>query len=154
MNTKLLILCIALGSFSVSCRHQKPGAPSEEEVRETREAMVGANRIMVKKDQEKIIRAIHDGWVITFPQGTTDPGAKGRKGTAHIIKQSRCIVVPVVVDGFSKAFYKSKICRPIKLFTGLSIRFKPPMNINFNDPAETIIEQIMDAIEQTGKYRN
>jgi len=107
----------------------------------------------VKKDQEKVIRAIKDGWVITFPQGTTDPWARGRRGTAYIIKQAKCIVVPVVIDGFSKAFYKSRLCWPIRLRTGLTIRFKPPMDINYDDSAEAILEQIMDAIEQSERFR-
>lgn len=106
----------------------------------------------VRKDQEKIVRAIKEGWVITFPQGTTDPGARGRKGTAYIIKEAKCIVVPVVVDGFSKAFYKSAICRPIRLFTGLNIRFKPPLDINYDDPPGLILSRIMDAIEQSDKF--
>ena len=104
----------------------------------------------VRRDQEKIASAIKDGWVITFPQGTTDPGAKGRKGTAYIIKQSRCVVVPVVIDGFSEAFYKSRLCWPVKPCTRLSIRFKPPLDIHYDDPAEVILEQVMDAIEQSG----
>jgi 1-acyl-sn-glycerol-3-phosphate acyltransferase len=107
----------------------------------------------VRKDQEKVVRAIHEGWVISFPQGTTDPGAKGRKGTAYIIKEAKCIVVPVVIDGFSKAFFKSGLCRPINLGTVLTVRFKPPLNINYGDPAETILDQIMDAIEESDKSR-
>ena len=106
----------------------------------------------VEKDQEKVIRAIHDGWVITFPQGTTTPFSKGRKGTARIIKQAKCIVVPVVVDGFSKAFDKSKACRPIKLRTTLKIRFKTPMEINYDDSEEAILNQIMEAIEQSDRF--
>jgi 1-acyl-sn-glycerol-3-phosphate acyltransferase len=107
----------------------------------------------VKKDQEKIIRAIKDGWVQTFPQGTTDPWARGRKGTAYIIKQAKCIVIPVVIDGFSKAFYKSRLCWPIRLRTKLSIRFKPPLDINYDDTPEAILDQIMDAIEQSERFR-
>lgn len=33
--------------------------------------------------------ALEDGWVITFPQGTTTPWKPLRKGTAHIIKKYR-----------------------------------------------------------------
>lgn len=107
----------------------------------------------VEKDQGKVISAIHDGWVITFPQGTTTPFSKGRKGTARIIKQAKCIVVPVVVDGFSKAFHKSKPCWPIKLKTQLKIRFKAPMDINYDDSEEAILNQIMDAIEQSDRFQ-
>ncbi len=107
----------------------------------------------VAADQSKVVSAINDGWVITFPQGTTTPFAKGRKGTAHIIKQTKCAVVPVVVDGFSEAFHKSRPCTPIKLRTKLKIRFKAPLNINYDDPEEEILNQIMDGIEQTDRYR-
>jgi len=107
----------------------------------------------VEKDQRKVISAINDGWVITFPQGTTTPFSKGRKGTARIIKQSKCIVVPVVVDGFSEAFHKSKPCWPIKMGTRLKIRFKTPMDINYDDSEEAIVNQIMDAIEQSERFR-
>lgn len=107
----------------------------------------------VEKDQEKVINAINDGWVITFPQGTTIPYSKGRKGIARIIKKTKCIVVPVVVDGFSTAFHKLKPCRPIKLRTQLQIRFKTPMDINFDDSEEVILDQIMDAIEQSDRFK-
>jgi 1-acyl-sn-glycerol-3-phosphate acyltransferase len=114
----------------------------------------------VKRDQAKIVRAIKDGWVITFPQGTITPFLKGRKGTAYIIKEARCIVVPVVIDGFSKAFKENKLCSPLKLpvVNGhsrslLTMRFKAPMDINFDDPADVIIDQIMDAIEQSERFR-
>lgn len=107
----------------------------------------------VEEDQRKIINALDDGWVITFPQGTTTPFAKGRKGTACIIKQSKCIVVPVVVEGFSEAFHKSKPCWPIKLRSRLKITFKSPLDINYDDPEELILNRIMDAIEQSDKFR-
>src|SRR5690606_36896615 len=38
-------------------------------------------------DISKIGTALKDGWVITFPQGTTTPWKPLRKGTAHIIKK-------------------------------------------------------------------
>lgn len=107
----------------------------------------------IEHDQEKVIRALDDGWVITFPQGTTTPFARGRKGTARIIKKAQCIVVPVVVEGFSKAFHRSRPCWPIKLRTGLKIRFKTPLDINYDDSDESIINQIMDAIEQSDRFR-
>lgn len=107
----------------------------------------------VKKDQEKVVRAIKDGWVISFPQGTTDPDARGRKGTAYIIKEAKCMVVPVVIDGFSKAFLKSGFCCPLRPWSKLSIRFKHPLDINYDDPAEVILEQIMDAIEESDRFK-
>ena len=50
--------------------------------------------------------ALNDGWVITFPQGTTTPFKPIRKGTAHIIKKYKPIVIPIVIDGFRRSFDK------------------------------------------------
>src|SRR6476660_9906421 len=50
-------------------------------------------------DTRKITKALDNNWVITFPQGTTKPFAPGRKGTALIIKQTKPIVIPVVING-------------------------------------------------------
>jgi 1-acyl-sn-glycerol-3-phosphate acyltransferase len=55
-------------------------------------------------DTENIKTALNDGWVITFPQGTTRSFKPVRKGTAHIIMQHRPIVVPIVIDGFRRSF--------------------------------------------------
>lgn len=102
-------------------------------------------------DTRKISRALEKNWVITFPQGTTKPFAPGRKGTALIIKQNKPVVVPVVIGGFWRAFNKKGL-KFKKRGTTLSVRFKPPMEIDYDLPAETILAQIMDAIEQSRKY--
>ncbi len=57
-------------------------------------------------DTRNILRALEKNWVIQFPQGTTTPFAPGRKGTAHMIKMNKPIVIPVIIDGFSTAFDK------------------------------------------------
>ncbi|MFX8079018.1 hypothetical protein ABTK74_19730, partial [Acinetobacter baumannii] len=72
------------------------------------------NRNRDESDTQKIDQALNKSWVITFPQGTTKPFAPGRKGTAHIIKNNQPIVVPVVINGFWRAFSK----------TGLSFKKK------------------------------
>ena len=59
-----------------------------------------------KSETQNIDKALNDGWVITFPQGTTTPYAPGRIGTAILIKKHRPVVVPVVIDGFRRAFDK------------------------------------------------
>ncbi|MCB0473201.1 MAG: 1-acyl-sn-glycerol-3-phosphate acyltransferase, partial [Flavobacteriaceae bacterium] len=51
-------------------------------------------------------KALDDGWVITFPQGTTTPFKPIRRGTAFIIKEYQPIVIPVVIDGFRRSFDK------------------------------------------------
>ena len=64
------------------------------------------NRQVKMSDITNIKKALDDGWVITFPQGTTTPFKPIRKGTAHIIKQYQPIVVPIVIDGFRRSFDK------------------------------------------------
>ena len=102
-------------------------------------------------DVRKIERALLDNWVITFPQGTTKPFAPGRKGTAFIIKKNKPIVVPVVISGFWRAFNKKglKFKRKGSLLT---VHFKKPLEIDYDASAETIMDNIMDAIEQSKKF--
>lgn len=102
-------------------------------------------------DTRKINRALGNSWVITFPQGTTKPFAPGRKGTAYIIKQTRPIVVPVVINGFWRAFNKKGL-RFKKKGTLLSVTFKKPLDIDYDAPAEEILRQVMDAIEQSKQF--
>ena len=103
-------------------------------------------------DTRKISRALEKNWVITFPQGTTTPFVPGRKGTAFIVKHYKPIVIPVVIDGFNKAFDKKGL-KLLKKGTRLSVTFKDPMQINFEDSTEKILEDIMDAIEQSKKFK-
>jgi 1-acyl-sn-glycerol-3-phosphate acyltransferase len=77
-------------------------------------------------DTRKIFDALNKNWVITFPQGTTKAFAPGRKGTAFIIRQTNPIVVPVVINGFSRAFNKKGLVIKRK-GTPLSVRFKAPL---------------------------
>jgi 1-acyl-sn-glycerol-3-phosphate acyltransferase len=102
-------------------------------------------------DTRKITRALSRNWVITFPQGTTKAFAPGRKGTALIIKQNKPIVIPVVIDGFWRAFNKQGL-KLRKKGTLLSVRFKEPLVINYDARSEDILAQLMDAIEQSKKY--
>ncbi|HEY0678918.1 MAG TPA: lysophospholipid acyltransferase family protein [Chitinophagaceae bacterium] len=102
-------------------------------------------------DTRKIERALSDSWVITFPQGTTKPFAPGRKGTAYIIKHNRPVVVPVVINGFWRAFNKKGL-RFKKKGTLLTVTFKKPLQLDYDASNEEILEQVMDAIEQSKKY--
>lgn len=102
-------------------------------------------------DTRKITRALENNWVITFPQGTTKPFAPGRKGTALIIKQMKPVVIPVVITGFWRAFNKKGLKFKKKGST-LHVTFKEPLKIDYEAPAEDIMSQIMDAIEQSKKY--
>jgi 1-acyl-sn-glycerol-3-phosphate acyltransferase len=102
-------------------------------------------------DTRKITRALEQNWVITFPQGTTKPFAPGRKGTALIIKQVKPIVIPVVISGFWRAFNKKGL-KFKKKGSQLSVTFKAPLVIDYEAPADVILAQLMDAIEQSKKY--
>ena len=102
-------------------------------------------------DTRKITRALEENWVITFPQGTTKAFAPGRKGTVLIIKQTRPVVIPVVINGFWKAFNKTGLGLRKKR-TLLTVRFKEPLEIDYDAPSENILAQIMDAIEQSKRF--
>jgi 1-acyl-sn-glycerol-3-phosphate acyltransferase len=103
-------------------------------------------------DTRKITRALSENWVITFPQGTTTPFAPGRKGTALIIKQNKPIVIPVVINGFWRAFGKKGL-KLRKRGVLLSVRFKAPLEINYESSTAEILEQLMDAIEQSKRFK-
>ena len=103
-------------------------------------------------DTENIKVALEDGWVITFPQGTTRSFKPVRKGTAHIIKQHKPIVVPVVIDGFRRSFDRKGLFVKKKGILQ-SMEIKPPLEIDYeNDSVEKIVEQIEYAIEQHASF--
>ena len=99
-------------------------------------------------DTRKVERALDRSWVITFPQGTTKPFAPGRKGTAYIIKKNQPIVIPIVIGGFWRAFKKKGI-GVRKAGTQLTVQFKAPLDLDYNESNERILEQVMEAIEQS-----
>ncbi len=106
------------------------------------------NRQVKMSDISNIGKALDDGWVITFPQGTTTPWKPLRKGTAHIIKKYRPLVVPVVIDGFRRSFDKKGL-RIKKKGILQSIVIKEPLAIDYeNESFESIIEKLEYAIEQ------
>lgn len=116
-----------------------------------RESGKSIERPVDPEDVQKINMALGSGWVITFPQGTTTPFEKGRKGTAHLIKQTQPIVVPVTVKGLRRAFDKKGL-RLKKTGMELSLTFKTPIQIDYEADAEKILNSIMDAIEQSEQF--
>ena len=113
-----------------------------------REAGKNINRQVKMSDISNIGRALDDGWVITFPQGTTTPFRPLRKGTAHIIKKYKPIVVPIVIDGFRRSFDKKGLMIKKKGILQ-SMIIKEPLEFDYeNDSMEDIIEKIEYAIEQ------
>lgn len=116
-----------------------------------REAGKAIERPVEAGDIEKIHKALSSGWVITFPQGTTTPFEKGRKGTAHIIKATKPIIVPVTIKGLRRAFDKKGL-RLKKTGVPIELSFKPPIALDFESEAAEILDVIMDAIEQSERY--
>ncbi|NPA67776.1 MAG: 1-acyl-sn-glycerol-3-phosphate acyltransferase [Chlorobi bacterium] len=99
-------------------------------------------------DTENIGRALNDGWVISFPQGTTKPWMPIRKGTAHIIKNYKPVVVPIVIDGFRRSFDKKGLYIKKKGILQTMV-IKEPLDIDYeNETVEEIVEKISYAIEQ------
>ena len=113
-----------------------------------RESGKEVKRQVKMSDISNIGLALNDGWVITFPQGTTRPFKPVRKGTAHIIKHYKPIVVPIVIDGFRRSFDKKGLM--IKKRGILqSMIIKEPLDFDYeNDSVENIMEKIEYAIEQ------
>ena len=105
-------------------------------------------RSVNKVNIKAINNALEDGWVITFPQGTTKPWMPVRKGTAHIIKTNRSVVVPIVIDGFRRSFDKKGLYLK-KRGVNQKLEVKPPLFIDYDkDSIEKIVEKIGESIEQ------
>ncbi len=116
-----------------------------------REAGKDIQREVDPKDTENIGIALTTGWLITFPQGTTKAFEKGRKGTAHIIKQYRPVVVPVNIDGFRRAFDKKGLVIKVR-DQRLLMKFYEPLEIDYDASADEILDQVMHAIRQSEDF--
>jgi len=113
-----------------------------------REGDQDIKREVNKLDITNISLALKDGWVITFPQGTTTPFKPLRRGTAHLIKEFKPLVVPIVIDGFRRSFDKKGILIKKKGVIQ-SMCIKKPLSINYDeDSTDEIIKKIEFAIEQ------
>ena len=98
--------------------------------RSWRESGEDVNREIRAEDPNKIRLALEDGWVITFPRGTTDNSKPVRRGTAHIIKDNNPTVIPVKVSGFNEVFQRN----------GLKVvNRKLPFSIEISEPLSSDI---------------
>ena len=111
-----------------------------------REAGKEISRNIRGEDFDNIIKALNDGWVITFPRGTTDNSKPVRSGTAYIIKQTNPIVIPVKIDGFDDVFERNslKIKNKTKPF---SIKFGNALKFHDDESIESITNQIEKIID-------
>ena len=113
-----------------------------------RESGKEVNRQVKMSDITNIGTALDDGWVITFPQGTTRPFRPIRKGTAHIIKKYNPIVIPIVIDGFRRSFDKKGLLIKKRGILQSMVIKKPLVFDDKKDSVDDIIEHIQYAIEQ------
>ena len=105
-------------------------------------------RSVNKVNIKAINSALEDGWVITFPQGTTKPWMPVRKGTAHIIKTNRPVVIPIVIDGFRRSFDRKGLFLK-KRGVNQKLEVKPPLDIDYDsDSLDNIVQKIGESIEQ------
>ena len=110
------------------------------------------NRQVKMSDISNIGIALDDGWVITFPQGTTKPFKPVRKGTAHIIKRYKPIVIPIVIDGFRRSFDKKGLMIKKKGILQ-SMIIKEPLEIDYeNESVDSILKKIQMSIEQDTSF--
>ncbi len=124
------------------------GSVSVERTWRTKGSDVVDKKEVNPNDTQNIGIALKDGWLITFPQGTTKSFKPVRKGTAHIIKNYKPVVVPIVIDGFRRSFDKKGL-RLKKKGILQSFTIKEPLVIDYeNDSIEHIVEMVEYAIEQ------
>ncbi len=117
-----------------------------------RESGKDVNRQVKLSDISSIGKALDDGWVITFPQGTTKPFHPMRKGTAFIIKKYKPIVVPIVIDGFRRSFDKRGLMIKKKGILQ-SMVIKEPLEIDYDgESVDSILKKIEFAIEQHSSF--
>ncbi len=110
------------------------------------------NRRVDFGEVSNIDKALNSGWVVTFPQGTTTAFAPGRRGTALLVKKNKPIVIPVVIDGFRRAFDKKGL-KIKKRGIKATMTFKAPLDIDYdNDSFDDIMKKIMDGIEQSPEF--
>ena len=105
------------------------------------------NRDVSNIDISNINKALKDGWVITFPQGTTKAWAPIRKGTSYIIKKNKPTIVPIIIDGFRRSFDKKGLIIK-KKGAKQKMEIKKPLEIDYDTSIEDITKVIGLAINQ------
>ena len=112
--------------------------------RSWRDSGESVSRDIRLEDPDKIKLALQDGWVITFPRGTTDNSKPIRKGTAHIIKNNNPLIVPINLTGFKDVFQRNGL-RVINRKKDFSLEIMKPLRI---DMTQNSIEEITAELEK------
>jgi 1-acyl-sn-glycerol-3-phosphate acyltransferase len=76
----------------------------------------------------RIEQAIHSGWLLHFPTGTTREGAQIRPGVSRLLHSTQAVAVPVRVEGFREMLLHKQI--PGRIHRRASIRIDEPMDLS------------------------
>jgi 1-acyl-sn-glycerol-3-phosphate acyltransferase len=96
--------------------------------RSFREGGVEVTRSVDMEGVWRVEEAIRSGWLLHFPAGTTQKGAPLRSGVAQILHRTKCVAVPLRVDGFRELLLHKQM--PGKLFKDCHLTIHPPMELD------------------------
>src|SRR5512136_610998 len=96
--------------------------------RSFREGGVDVRRPVDLQGVERVEEAIHDGWLLHFPAGTTKKGAPLRAGVSRLLHNTQAVALPVRVDGFRDLLLHKQV--PGKLFKRCSLKIHPPLDLD------------------------
>jgi 1-acyl-sn-glycerol-3-phosphate acyltransferase len=77
---------------------------------------------------DRIEQAIHSGWLLHFPTGTTRLGAPIRPGVPRLLHSTQAVAVPMRVDGFREMLLHKQI--PGRIGRRASIRIDEPLDLD------------------------
>ncbi len=96
--------------------------------RSFREGGADVRRPVDLEGVSRVEQAIHNGWLLHFPAGTTKKGAPLRSGVSRLLHSSRAVAVPVRIDGFRELLLHKQL--PGKVFKSCSIRIYRPLELD------------------------
>jgi 1-acyl-sn-glycerol-3-phosphate acyltransferase len=96
--------------------------------RSFREGGVDVQRPVDLDGVARVEQAIHDGWLLHFPAGTTRKGAPLRSGVSRLLHNTKAVALPVRVDGFRDLLLHKQV--PGKLFKRCSLKIHPPLDLD------------------------
>jgi 1-acyl-sn-glycerol-3-phosphate acyltransferase len=93
--------------------------------RSFREAGEDVRRSVDLEGVARVEEAIHDGWLLHFPAGTTKKGAPLRGGVTRVLHNTKAVALPLRVEGFRELLLHKQV--PGKLFKQCSLKIFPPL---------------------------
>jgi 1-acyl-sn-glycerol-3-phosphate acyltransferase len=96
--------------------------------RSFREGGADVQRPVDLEGVSKVEEAIHDGWLLHFPAGTTKRGAPLRSGVSRLLHTSRAVAIPVRIDGFRELLLHKQL--PGKVFKSCSFKIHRPLDLD------------------------